>query len=73
MAMNQHERINQRYLLGIKEEPKKLLPPIFGYGNEALVSLDEACQPLMNIVPRLPSHIWVVKENSKNPLVKMNV
>ena len=59
--------INRRYISGISDEPKKLLPPIFGYAREPLLSLEEACASLLHVVPRLPPHIWVAKENSKNP------
>ncbi|CAF3940622.1 unnamed protein product [Adineta steineri] len=59
--------INPRYLLGISDEPKQLLQPITGYAYEPLLSLEEACEPLLDIVPRLEPHIWIAKENSKTP------
>ena len=68
MNPNLCRNINHRYIIGIKDEPRVLLRPIFGYACEPLVSLEEACQPLLNIVPHLSSHIFIAKQNSKNPL-----
>ena len=61
------EYINPRYLSGLADDPKQLLQPIAGYAYEPLLSLEEACEPILSIVPRLPAHIWIAKENSKNP------
>ena len=60
--------INRRYLSGVTDEPKQMLQPIQGYALEPLLSLEDACEPIMNIVPSLPAHIWIAKENCKNPL-----
>jgi hypothetical protein len=67
MSGTSFEYINERYLLGISDEPKQLLQPIAGYAREPLLPLEEACEPLISIVPRLAAHIWVAKQNSKNP------
>ncbi|CAF3341148.1 unnamed protein product [Rotaria sp. Silwood2] len=67
MDTSSKKNINQRYLFGITDEPKQLLEPISGYVHEPLLSLEEACEPLLNIIPNLPAHIWIAKENSKNP------
>ena len=67
MENNSTEAINRRYLSGVSDEPKQILQPISGYTHEPLLTLEEACEPLLNIVPRLPAHIWVAKQNSKNP------
>ncbi|CAF1582079.1 unnamed protein product [Rotaria magnacalcarata] len=61
------ELINLRYLGSSIDEPKRLLQPITGYAYEPLLTLEEACEPLLNIVPRLPTYIWIAKENSKTP------
>ena len=66
MNTNLTTNINQRYIQGIGDEPNTVLSPIFGYGSEPLLSLEEACQPLLNIVPRLTPHIWIAKGNSKS-------
>jgi hypothetical protein len=67
MGTSLFEFINPRYLLTLGDEPKQLLQPIAGYANEPLLSLEEACEPLLDIVARLPVNIWIAKENSKNP------
>ena len=67
MDDNTDEKINPRYTAGISDEPKQMLQPITGYAHEPLLSLEEACEPLLNIVPRLPAYMWVAKQNSKNP------
>jgi hypothetical protein len=59
--------MNPRYLAGVSDEPKQMLQPISGYAHEPLLSLEEACERLVPIVPRLEAHIWVAKQNSKNP------
>ncbi|CAF4874755.1 unnamed protein product, partial [Rotaria sp. Silwood2] len=46
------------------DERKQLLEPISGYAHEPVLSLEEACEPLLNIVSRLPVHIWIAKQNS---------
>lgn len=61
------EYINQRYLSTIADEPRQILQPISGYASEPLLSLEEACQPLLSIIPRLEAYTWVAKQNSKNP------
>lgn len=61
------EYINPRYTIGIEDECNEVLQPISGYAKEPLLSLEEACEPLKNLVPRLETYIWVAKQNSKNP------
>ena len=67
MGTDTAEVINQRYLAGISDEPKQILQPITGYVHEPLLPLEEACEPLLPIVPRLVVNIWVAKQNSKQP------
>jgi len=67
MSITSFEYINPRYLLGISDEPKQLLQPISGYAREPLLPLEEACEPLITLVPRLEAHVWIAKQNSKNP------
>lgn len=63
-----HEKfIHKRYICAVGDEPKQCLQPITGYTHEPLLSLEEACEPLLQIVPRLEAHIWVAKQNSKIP------
>ena len=67
MQDSQPEPINPRYLAGISDEPKQMLQPISGYASEPLLSLEEACEPLIDMIPRLAVHMWIAKENSSNP------
>jgi hypothetical protein len=67
MSTDEEAPINRRYLLSIGDDPTKVLEPIWGYASEPLLSLEEACKPLHNIVSRLAPHIWVALENSKTP------
>jgi hypothetical protein len=66
MGTHLFETINPRYLLGVTDEPKQLLEPILGYAHEPLLSLEEACEPILTIVSQLPVHIWIAKENAKS-------
>ncbi len=42
--------INHRLLANIRDEPKQMLKPIFGYECEPLLPLEEACKPLEDIL-----------------------
>ncbi|CAF3482579.1 unnamed protein product [Adineta steineri] len=44
-------------------EPRRMLPPILGYEKEPLVSLEEAIQPLIPLVPEVERMTWTVKQN----------
>jgi len=60
--------INPRLLADIRHEPQQMLEPITGYEQEPLLSLEEACQPLENILGNeLKLYIIVAKLNAKEP------
>jgi hypothetical protein len=44
-------------------EPRRMLPPIQGYENMPLVSLEEAINPLTSIVPEVERMAWTVTQN----------
>ncbi|CAF1319603.1 unnamed protein product [Adineta steineri] len=46
----------------LTSEPRRMLPPILGYENEPLVSLEEAIVPLISIVPEVERMTWTVKQ-----------
>ncbi|CAF1529827.1 unnamed protein product [Rotaria sp. Silwood1] len=48
-------------------EPNQMLPPIQGYDEQPLVSLDEAVKPLESIVPQVNHMVWTVKSNCTKP------
>ena len=47
--------------------PKRMLAPIDGYENLPVVSLEEAVQPLVDLVPRVERNVFVVKQNCHQP------
>ncbi|CAF3111101.1 unnamed protein product [Rotaria socialis] len=47
--------------------PKRMLAPIEGYEDMPLVSIEEAVQPLVNIVPKVERNVFIVKQNCQNP------
>ena len=44
-------------------QPQRMLPPILGYENMPLVSLEEAVNPLTSFVPEVERMAWTVKQN----------
>ena len=51
----------------LTSEPKRMLPPIRGYENQPLVSLEQAVEPLHSLVPDVDQMIWTVKQNCQHP------
>jgi hypothetical protein len=47
--------------------PKRMLAPLDGYEKFPVVSLEEAVQPLVDIVPRVERNVFVVKQNCQQP------
>jgi hypothetical protein len=62
MDSNSDGNINRRYASGLSDELKQLLQPMTGYIHEPLLSLEEACELLINIVSRLLAHTAVFKK-----------
>ena len=46
----------------IVKEPQKMLMPICGYEDMPLVSLEEAVEPLVPILPRIRDYVYVAKQ-----------
>ncbi|CAF0783992.1 unnamed protein product [Adineta steineri] len=63
------EAVAQRIIriTDIAEEPLGFLVPISGYGKMPLVSLEDAVQPLVSILPEVQSHAYVAKQRCKTP------
>lgn len=62
------KEINHRLIANIRDEPKQMLKPIAGYEREPLVSLEEACKPLEDVLDdELKQNISIAKMNSKEP------
>lgn len=47
--------------------PKRMLGPIEGYENVPLGSLEDAVEPLINIVPKVQRNVFIVKQNCTEP------
>jgi hypothetical protein len=54
-------------LSDLTSEPKRMLPPIKGYENQPIVSLEKAIEPLISLVPDIEQMVWTVKQNCENP------
>lgn len=60
--------VNPRLKADIHNEPKQMLQPISGYEKEPLLSLEEACKPLENIMDEeLTQNIMIAMMNSEEP------
>ncbi|CAF1561948.1 unnamed protein product [Didymodactylos carnosus] len=63
--------VQQKHTFRFKDvsgEPQRMLPPIQGYENVPLVSLEEAVHPLISLVPQIKRMAWTVKQNCDEPL-----
>ncbi|CAF4224395.1 unnamed protein product, partial [Rotaria sordida] len=54
-------------------EPCVMLTPIEGFNKKPLVTLEEATEPLKNIVPCISTHAHTAKERAKNPADDLSV
>jgi hypothetical protein len=62
-------RVNHRLAHApIAQEPQQLLTAIKVYERESIVSLEQACIPLLCIVCELEKYICTAKMNSKHPV-----
>ncbi|CAF1593699.1 unnamed protein product [Rotaria sp. Silwood1] len=63
------EAITQRYLriTDIAKEPLDFLSPICGYEKMSLVSLEEAVEKLVDLLPTIQSHAYIAKQKCKKP------
>ncbi|CAF3273765.1 unnamed protein product [Rotaria sp. Silwood2] len=59
--------INVHRVSDISQEPDKMLLPIEGYHEKPLVSLEDAINPLIPLVPDIKRKAWIAKFNSKAP------
>ncbi|CAF5149210.1 unnamed protein product, partial [Rotaria sp. Silwood1] len=51
----------------IAQEPLQFLAPISGYGKAPLVSLEQAVEPLVPILPEVQSYAYAAKQRCENP------
>ncbi|CAF1526041.1 unnamed protein product [Adineta steineri] len=64
--------INHRLLESIRDEPKRMLVPIYGYEEVTVKSLEDACEPIKDLLDhQLKQYITVAKMNSSDPEDKL--
>jgi hypothetical protein len=69
MATGGEGEIDQQRILRITDivqEPLETLLPIEGYENMPLVSLEEAVEKLVHLLPRIQTYVYVAKKKCKN-------
>ncbi|CAF3785742.1 unnamed protein product [Rotaria sp. Silwood1] len=67
MDTNNGDKSMPLRITDISPLPKRMLPPIEGYENMPLVTIEEAVKPLVSIVPKVERNVHIVKLNCKNP------
>ncbi|CAF1248558.1 unnamed protein product [Rotaria sp. Silwood1] len=55
----------------IDQEPLEFITPIGGYEEMPLVSLEQAVQPLVPILPAVQSHAYVAKQRCEDEVLLM--
>jgi hypothetical protein len=48
-------------------ESQRMLAPIRGYEKQPFVSLEQAIQPLLTLVPNAEEMVWTIKQDCQNP------
>jgi hypothetical protein len=66
---NDHDDQKQHYrrFSDFVTEPHRMLMPIQGYEKQPLVSLEEAVEPIVSVVPKVKKMADIAKKNCKNP------
>ncbi|CAF4081325.1 unnamed protein product [Rotaria sp. Silwood2] len=64
---NNSTELNIRLIGDVQNEPKHILSPICRYEHYPLVSLEEACKPLLPFINDLKRYVGIAKQNSKKP------
>ena len=67
-----HNSHNSRYS-DIENYPSKTLMPISGYENKPLVSLEEAVEPLKNLLPDIQKYAYIAKQRCKQPVDNLTI
>jgi hypothetical protein len=72
MALHMQDQSEHKIRLSdIIEEPKRMLPPIKGFEEFELVSLEKSVESLISIVPEIDQMVYIVKQNCLNPQDKL--
>ncbi|CAF3192408.1 unnamed protein product [Rotaria sp. Silwood2] len=72
MSVNNIQDTSHRFSDGAGESCI-MLAPIDGLNNKPLVTLEEATEPLYNIVPRIDNYVYIAKQCAKNPVDDLSV
>jgi hypothetical protein len=54
-------------LSDLTSEPRRMLPPIKGYENQPIVTLEQSVEPLISFVPDVEQMVWTIKQNCEKP------
>ncbi|CAF1024603.1 unnamed protein product [Rotaria sp. Silwood1] len=66
MATNNGDKSMSLRVADFSPLPKRMLAPIEGYENAPLISIEDAVEPLVSIVPRVKRNVYIIKQNCKN-------
>lgn len=66
MTSNDRQAYHHR-VTDVVEENGRMLSPIEGYKHLPIVSLEEAVDPLISLVPKVKQMVWTVKQNCYEP------
>lgn len=58
---------HRKRLTDVVDEPRRMLPPIQGYEQLPLVSIEEAVQPLVNDIPKIEQYASDAKKRCTSP------
>ena len=70
MAANDGESETEQHiqrLTDIADEPHDFLLPIDGYENMPIVSLETAVEPLLPLLPKVLTYVYIAKQKCKHP------
>jgi hypothetical protein len=65
-------QVNPRLMASVRDEPEQMLKPVSRYKEEPLLSIDEVCKPLEQILDKeLAQNMFIAKANSAEPEDKL--
>jgi hypothetical protein len=59
--------VNSRLFDDIRDESKRLLPPLEGYQHYPLIPIEQATESLYHLIDALERRVWFSKQNSQEP------
>ncbi len=67
-----HEQNHTHRFFDIATEPRQMLLPIQGYEKMPIVSLEEAVNPLVSLIPDIEQMVWIAI-SKKDPEIGLSV